>query len=89
MIFINDLVNSSTTGDFVLFADDTNIFVPGNTVIEPYENAQNVLNGIHEFILSIQLHINLTKSVYTGIRKNLKLGNFTIEKSENYLGEWG
>ena len=33
LIYINDLVNSSTRGDFVLFADDTNIFVPGKNKI--------------------------------------------------------
>ena len=29
LIYINDLVNSTTLGEFVLFADDTNIFVTG------------------------------------------------------------
>ena len=71
LIFINDLVNSSATGDFVLFADDTNIFVPGKTKIEAYENAQIVLNGIHEYMFSNQLHINLTKSVYMHLRPYL------------------
>ena len=45
LIYINDLVNLSTTGDFVLFADDTNLFVPGQTVIEAYKNAQIVLKA--------------------------------------------
>ena len=71
LIYINDLVNSSTRGDFVLFADDTNIFVPGKTKIEAYENAQIVLNGIHEYMFSNQLHINLTKSVYMHLRPYL------------------
>ena len=30
-IYINDIVNSSTLGHFVLFADDTNIFVTGKS----------------------------------------------------------
>ena len=71
LIYINDLVNSSTRGDFVLFADDTNIFVPGKTKIEAYENAKIVLNGIHEYMFSNQLHINLTKSVYMHLRPYL------------------
>ena len=29
LIYIHDLVNSTTLGEFVLFADDTNIFVTG------------------------------------------------------------
>ena len=71
LIYINDLVNSSTRGDFVIFADDTNIFVPGKTKIEAYENSQIVLNGIHEYMFSNQLHINLTKSVYMHLRPYL------------------
>ena len=53
----NDLDNPSTTGDLVLFANDTN-----KTAIEFHENAQIVLNEIHESMFSNQLHINLTKS---------------------------
>ena len=34
LIYINDIVNSSMTGHFVIFVLDTNIFVPGETKIE-------------------------------------------------------
>ena len=68
---MNDLVNSSTRGEFVLFADDTNIFVSGKSKIEAYENAHIFPNGIHEYMFSYQLHINLTKSVYMHLRPYL------------------
>ena len=31
LIYINDLLNCSTLGQFILFADDTNIFVSGES----------------------------------------------------------
>ena len=39
LIYINDLKNSSKLGDFVLFADDTSIFIPGKNEEEAYNNA--------------------------------------------------
>ena len=37
LIYINDIVNSSDKGHFVLFADDTNIFCCGKTKTEAYK----------------------------------------------------
>ena len=57
LIYINDLVhynlrtNDRCNDDFVLFADDTNIFVAGQNEEEVYLNAQNNFNGYN------QLHI--------------------------------
>ena len=31
LIYINDIVHSSTQGEFVIFADDTNIFIAAKT----------------------------------------------------------
>ena len=39
LIYINDIVNSTNLGDFVLFADDKNIFVSGKNESEAYDNA--------------------------------------------------
>ena len=53
LIYINDLVHSNLrtndrcNDDFVLFADDTNIFVDGQNEEEVYKlNAQNILNKV-------------------------------------------
>ena len=70
LIYINDLVHSNLrtndrcNDDFVLFADDTNIFVAGQNEEEVYLNAQNILNNLNGYMYSNQLHINLTKSVF-------------------------
>ena len=73
IIYINDLVNANKTSnmlinnDFVLFADDTNIFVIGKNENDVYLSAQKILDGLYGYMYSNQLHINLTKSVYTFI----------------------
>ena len=43
LIYINDIINSTTLGHFVIFADDTNIFLCGDNEKEAYENANTVL----------------------------------------------
>ena len=37
LIYINDIVSSSSSAEFVLFADDTNIFVIGPSTQEGFE----------------------------------------------------
>ena len=64
LIYINDIVKSSSNGHFVLFADDTNIFVVGQTKKDVYEKANKVINDVNLYMLSNQLHINMSKCVY-------------------------
>ena len=64
IIYINDIANLTGHGNFVLFADDTNIYVTVNSEEEVYDNAQAVLNQVYKYMVSNQLHINLTESLY-------------------------
>ena len=41
---------SSDLGKFVLYADDTNIFISGNSEAEVYEKAQSVFSAIYDYI---------------------------------------
>ena len=68
LIYINDIVNSTNLGSFVLFADDTNIFVVGRTAEEAYKQANIVLEKVYRFMLSNKLHINSSKSCYMYFR---------------------
>ena len=68
LIYINDIVNSSILGDFVLFADDTNIFVVGKTADEAFECANKVVDEVYRYMFSNQLHINLSKCCYMHFR---------------------
>ena len=63
LIYINDIVNSSELGHFVLFADDTNIFCSGKTKDDAYKNANKVLNDVNKYMRTNLLHINMGKSV--------------------------
>ena len=71
LIYINDIINSSELGNFVLFADDTNIFVSGKDKNEAYKNANKALNDIHKYMLKNLLRINMSKSVFMHFRPNL------------------
>ena len=62
LIYINDLVNSTTLGEFVLFAVDTYIFVTGKDEKSAYLKANIVLEKVHEYMYSNQLHIDTEKS---------------------------
>ena len=64
LLYINDITNASSLGHFVLFADDTNIFVVGKDEEEVYDNANKVLRSVNDYMASNLLHINLSKSVY-------------------------
>ena len=100
LIYINDLVNANQTSnmsinnDFVLFADDTNIFVIGKNENYVYLSAQKMLDGLYGYMYNNQLHINLTESAYmhfrphfnqtcarTRIDKSLKLANYKLKRA--------
>ena len=47
LIYINDIVHSSTQGEFVIFADDTNIFIAAKTKKEAYNVSNHVYLRLH------------------------------------------
>ena len=57
LLYINDIVNCSDKGHFVLFADETNIFVSGNSAEEAYTKANSVLRDVSDYMLSNKLTI--------------------------------
>ena len=71
LIYINDIINCSKTSRFVLFADDTNIFISANNESEAYEIANKTLEDLPCYMLSNQLHINLSKCTYMHYRPDL------------------
>ena len=71
LIYINDVVHSSTQGEFVIFADDTNIFIAVKTKKEAYNVSKYVLRSIYAYMHANQLHINLSKCAHMYFRPNL------------------
>ena len=65
IIFVNNLVNCGTDSvKFIMFADDTNIFLSVSNINELYHAANNVLSILKNYIDANYLHINLKKSKY-------------------------
>ena len=72
LLYINDLTQCCKVSNFILYADDTNIFVPASTYYEEaLAKANNVLKSVSEYMMVNQLHINLTKSYYINFTKNM------------------
>ena len=71
LIYINDISRASNLGHFVVFADDTNIFVVANSKEDAYKMANEVMQSVHLYLLSNQLHINISKCVFMHFRPNL------------------
>lgn len=64
VLYINDICNVSDRGKFVLFADDTNIFVAANTKEQAYKTANEVLQAVSNYMEVNLLHINVKKCCY-------------------------
>ena len=64
LIYINGLPNISNNAEFVLFADDTNIFVEAKNRMLAYENANKILKAVHLYMLVNKLHINMSKCCF-------------------------
>ena len=75
----NDLPNISIDTNYVLFADDTNIFVKAVNKMLAYEKANKVLEQLNLYMLVNKLHINMSKCCFIDF-KSPKSDN----KNENY-----
>ena len=67
LIYINDIVNCYQDGDqcsFVLYADDTNIFVTGPSKESTFIKANDVLEQVVKYMKSNLLHINMSKCCF-------------------------
>ena len=92
LIYINGLPNISNNVEFVLFADDTNIFVEAKNRMLAYKNANKILKAVHLYMLVNKLHyINKSKCCFIDFKpdKNvipdsnlcLKINNVVIKST--------
>ena len=88
LVYINDIVNTTQIGHFVMFADDTNIFIVGENEETAFENANTVLYQINTYMFQNLLHINLEKSVYMHFRPNFNISErLTIARTRAFGSE--
>ena len=88
LIYINDLTNAHKTSQYILFADDTNIFIVSKNRTDLYKNANTVLESVHNYTLANKLHINIGKSCYMEFSKSRNsrpLVNDTLAETEIFI----
>ncbi len=69
LIYINDLTNAYVNSKFILFADDTNIFVCAKSKLLVYQKANEILESVNKYMMANKLHINEGKSYYVDFTK--------------------
>ena len=65
LLYINDLSNCSNLGSYILFADDTNIFVEGKTAAIAYEKGNQLLKSLFRYMISNKLHKHVKMLFYS------------------------
>ena len=72
LIYINDLPNSSTLLHYILFADDTNVFLSHASYDQLFELANQELKATTDWFKANKLSLNLTKTNFILFRSNKK-----------------
>lgn len=96
LLYINDFARVSDTLFYVLFADDTNVFMAGKYMNKLIESMHNELDKLSTWLKANKLTLNVSKThfmvFHRGKRKfakiNIKIDNSIIEQVENskFLG---
>ena len=74
LLYMNDITNCFVDQDtnFVLYADDTNIFISGPSKEVTYLKANLVLEQVSKFMRCNLLHINMSKCCYMHFEPNVE-----------------
>ena len=90
LLYINDIVHSTITGEFVIFADDTNIFISADSKLKAYNIANQVLKSVYLYMNANQLHINLSKCAHMYFKPNINNNErMSCARSQNYdINKW-
>ena len=85
LLYINDIVHSTITGEFVIFADDTIIFISADSKLKAYNIANQVLKSVYLYMNANQLHINLSKCAHMYFEPNINNNErMSCARSQNY-----
>ena len=87
ILCINDLCNVSKNEEFILFADDTNIFVKAKTEAETIDLANKILQNLSMYMLVNKVHINLGKCCYMKFRPISIITETTLRDRIIKIGE--
>ena len=64
ILFIYDIINTSPTTEFLMFANDTNLFFKDNNVSDLYHKVNNELAKVSEWFKLQKLSLNFNKTNY-------------------------
>ena len=64
LIYINDICAASHFFEFVLFADDTNLFAAGDNLDDLFNNINHNLSAVYNWFCSNKLSLNISKTNY-------------------------
>ena len=62
ILFINDIIGSSTLAQFIMFADDTNLFFKNVSLSKLFENVNDELKKISLWFKLNKLSLNIKKN---------------------------
>ena len=79
LLYINDISRLSELGVYVLFADDTNIFVEGATAKDAYDKGNELLKCLYRYMILNKLHVNMSKCCFM----HFKPKSASSDESEN------
>ena len=89
ILYINDIINcyDGTDCRFVLYADDTNIFITGASKESTYLKANMVLDHVSNFMRSNLLHINMLKCCFMHFKPKANESYDTCARVRPYADE--
>ena len=75
LLYVNDIQNCATNISIKLFADDTNVFIPGKSVEQTITTVNDSLSLLNDWFLANKLSLSLDKTSYS------TFGKFTCNNS--------
>ena len=78
LIYVNDLHKTSKMLDFILFADDTNLFCSNKNLKTLFEIVNNELNLINEWFTANKLSLNVKKTKFILFCKKSKIDDLPL-----------
>lgn len=78
ILYINDISNVSKLLEFIMFADDTNIFCSGDNIVELCDNVSSELTNLEKWFALNKLSLNLTKTNFMVFSNRKKQNDVTV-----------
>ena len=78
ILYVNDIINTSTNLEFVLFADDTTISYSHNDIASKFDLINKELQEVNNWFKANKLSVNASKSNYMVLGTNHKTSNKSL-----------